>query len=102
MRAIDVGHERVEPDDVGGELRIDHALERQRERQRAGQEVHAEIRADARVEQLLDVRIRLGAAHLDRDLDDGEVGYEQPEPACQLARDDLGDERVLALSRAGT
>ncbi len=98
VRAVDVGHEGVEPDDVGGEAGIDRALERKREGQRARQEVHAEVRAGARVEQLLDVGIGLGASHLDGDLDDREVGDEQPEPSRELARDDLGDERRLALS----
>ena len=71
-----------------------------RERQRAGQEVHAEVQAGARREQLLDLGVGLGVPELRRDVDDDELGHVEAERARELARDDLGDERALALAGA--
>ena len=100
MRAVDVRHERVEPDDVGGEPRVEGRIGRRRERQRPGQEVHAEVRAGAVEDQLLDLGVRLGVAELGGHVDDDELGNRQAERASQLARDDLRHERAAPLPGA--
>ena len=68
-RAIDVRHERVEPDDVGGEVGIGGGAGGRAERQRARQEVDAEVEPVAREQQVLDLGVGLGAADRGVELD---------------------------------
>jgi len=74
LRAVDVGHERVEPHHVGGEAGIHRRIGRQREGQRAGQEVDAQVRPGAGLDQVLNLRIGLGMAELGCDVDHDDVG----------------------------
>ena len=72
--AVDVRHERVEPDDVGREHAVDVDIRRRAERQRARQEVDAEIEPGACDEQILDLGIGLGAAEHGIERDERELG----------------------------
>ncbi len=98
--AIDVGGERVEPHDVGGESVLRRVWAGGRVRERAREEVHAEVRAGAGRDQLLDLGVGLRRAEHGIDLDSDQVGHEQAEPAREFADDDLGDERPQALAGA--
>jgi hypothetical protein len=99
-RAVDVGRERVEPDDVGRQLGIDIGHRGGCEGERPGQEVDAEVDAGARAQQVLDLGIGLGARELGGQRDRHELGDRQPQPPRQLAHDDLGHERRRPLPRA--
>ena len=98
--AVHVGHQRVEPHHVGGELGRQRRVGEQREGQRAGQEVHPGVRARAGLDELLDLGVGLGVAQLGRDLGDDELGHREPEGPRQLARHDLGHQRAGALPGA--
>ena len=98
--AVDVRHECVEPDDVGGELGGGRGADGRAVRQGRRKKVDAEVQALARHEQILDLGIRLGATECRVELDEREPRDEQPERARELAGDDLGEERLAALSRA--
>ncbi len=101
--AVGVGHEGVEPDDVGREVGIDDVARRRRgrvERQRAGQEVHPEVQPAARADQVVDLLVGLGVAERRVELDADEVGHGQADRACQLAGQPLGDEGTRALAGA--
>ena len=90
-RAVHVRHERVEPDDVGRELwRDEVAAVGGIERERAGQEVHSQIEPGARVEQILYLRIGLRATERGVELHEHQLGHVEPEPAGELAREQLG------------
>ena len=95
--AVDVLHERVEPEHLAGELRLGRPAQRV-EAERAGQEVHAEVQALAGPQQVLDLRV--GLADGDPGVEPGQhqLGYPQAQAAGELAGDDLGDqgERPLA------
>ena len=99
-RAIDVRHERVEPDDVGREPGIGRGARRRAERKRGREEVDAEVRARARHEEVLDLGVRLRPSEHRVELDEREPRHEEPEGPRELAGDDLRDERFSALSCA--
>ena len=102
-RAVGVRDERVEPDDVGREVGVDHLARRRRgrvERQRAGQEVHPEVQPAALPDQVVDLLVGLGVAERRVDLDPDEVGHGQADRACQLAGQPLRDERARPLPGA--
>ena len=85
--AIDVAHERVEPDDRRGERGIrlvDHWIERDRSRQVVEREVEAAARAD----QVLDFRVGLGAREVGIELDEDDLRHRQAKRARELARDE--------------
>ncbi len=97
-RAVDVEHERIEPDDLGGELcggRIEWVV-----RQRAGQEVEADVEAGRGAEQVLDLGIGLGDGDPRVELDEHELGHVQTECTRQLAGDQLGSQRARSLAGA--
>ena len=99
-RAVDVRRERVEPDDVRGEVRLGPGPGRRAERQRAGKEVDAEIEPVAREKQVLDLRVGLGAADRRVELEQDELRHRESERARELPDDHLGDERLRPLARA--
>jgi hypothetical protein len=77
--AVDVRDERVEPDDLGRAVRVGVRVGRGRERQRARQEVHAQVRSRARQQEVLDLRVGLGAPDRRVELDDRQLGHGQAE-----------------------
>ncbi len=101
-RSVRVGHEGIEPDDVGGEVRVDPSgpWPRRVERQRARQEVHPEVQAAARVDQVVDLLVGLGVAQGRVDLDADELGHGQPDGPRDLAGQPLGHERPRTLAGA--
>ena len=100
-RAVDVGRQRVEPHDVGGQLGVDAGHRGRRERQRAGQEVDAEVDAGAGAEQVLDLRVGLGARQLaGSSARVTSSGTGRPSRRAELADDDLGHERARPLPGA--
>lgn len=98
--AVDVVHERVEPDDPAGLLGGHREGERV-EAEGAGEEVHAEVGAAAGLQQLLYLLVGFAEAEHDVELHGHQPGHPESEPAGQFAADDLGDERLAALSGAG-
>ena len=60
---IHVGHERVEPEDAGGEVRVGLSYERV-EAQRARQVIQGKVEAGAGPEQVLYLGVRLGSGRV--------------------------------------
>jgi hypothetical protein len=98
--AVDIGGQRVQPDDVGGEGRRRLPRARGRVGQRPGQEVDAEVDPLAGGDELLDLGVGLGAGELGLELGDHELGDRHPQGAGQLARHNLGHQRPRPLPRA--
>ena len=99
-RPIGVGDERVEPDDVGGPVRIRHRVGGGIERERPGQEVQADVPADARDQQVVDLLVRLRVGDLSGEIDADEVRHEEAERPTDLAGQPLRDECPRPLSGA--
>jgi len=101
-RAIDVGDERIEPDDrrretrVAADLRVDERIERDR----AGEVVEREVEPLALPQQILNLRIALGHRHPRVEIDEDDLGNRESENARDLPGDELRDERFRALSGA--
>ena len=70
------------------------------EAQRAGQEVQPHVDAAAPLEQFPDLRVGLGGRQARVEVEEHDLGYEQPEGASDLARDEFGDEGLLAVAGA--
>ena len=98
--SVRVGHERVEPDEIGGERRI-HVRPRGRvERQRSGQEVEPEVEATAVPDEVLQLLVGLGVAEAGVDVDDDDLGHRQADRTGDLPGQPFGHERARALARA--
>jgi hypothetical protein len=97
--AIDVAHQRVEPDDARREARVGRVHQRV-EHHRAGKIVDREVEAAAVVDQRVDLGIRLGPRQVGIELGEDDFRYRQAEGASDLSRDQLGDERFRALPGA--
>ena len=98
--AVDVAHERVEPQHAPGELRVGGECGGV-EVERAGQEVDAEVQAGAAAQEVLHLLVGFGRAEGRVELDRHQLRHGEPEPPGQLAADDLGDEHRSSLARAG-
>jgi hypothetical protein len=72
--AIDVRHQRIEPDHIRGELGVQRRRPAGRVLERAGQEVEPEVDARAGGDQLIDLGIGLRPAELGIDLDQHRFG----------------------------
>ena len=94
-RAVDVGGEGVEPQDVG--RGVGRGWPRPVVAERAGQEVDAEVEAQAGGEQVLDLLVGLVLGDGRLQVDDGHPRHVEAERPRQLADDDLGDEDLDAL-----
>ncbi len=99
-RAVHVGHERVEPDHVGGHVRVRHEPGSRVEAERAGEEVEADVEPGAALQQLPDLGIRLSGRQRRVEVDQHDVGHQQAERPPDLARDQLGDERLRPVPGA--
>src|SRR3569623_1198865 len=96
-RAVDVGDEHVERDDLRGERGIDGLACGGVEAKRGGEEVEAEVVAFAGDEQVVDLRISVGEAEAFRDREAHELGDRQAGSGGERAGDHLGYERTEAL-----
>ena len=100
---VRVGHEPIEPHDVGRERWVDDSrgvADGRIERQRPGQEVHAEVDAAAGPDEIVDLLVRFRVAERRIDVDRDEVGNREADRAPDLAREPLGDERAGSLAGA--
>ena len=97
---VDVGRERVEPDDVGRKGGVRLGACGGAERERAGEKVDAEIQPAAREQQILDLGVRLGAADRRIELDEHQLGHGEAERPGQLTHHHLRDERLRPLPGA--
>ena len=97
--AVDVLDQRVEPEQLAGEVLV-HGPAQRVEPGGAGEEVHGEVEARARPEQILDLLVRLARGDPRVQVGEGELRRPQAERAGQLTRDDLRDERERPLARA--
>ncbi len=98
-RAIDVTDVRVEPDDARAELDrrlIDAGIEHDR----SWQVVQREVQAGARFDQGVNFRVRLGPGQVLGHVGEDDVRHRQLEPARELARQQLGNQRPDTLSGA--
>jgi hypothetical protein len=99
--AVRVGDERVEPHDARRQLRRDEiAGGRRIEVERAVEVADPDVDAMTRAQEVLDLRIRLGAAERRLDVHERELRHRQPEGAREQPHDDLRDERLRPLARA--
>ncbi|KDN81421.1 hypothetical protein KCH_68680 [Kitasatospora cheerisanensis KCTC 2395] len=97
--AVDVADQGVEPEHPGGGVGVH--LEAQRvEVQRPGHVRHAEVGAPAGPHLVLDLHLGLAAGEHRVEVDQGEFGHRQAEPAAEFAGQHLGDQRLAALGRA--
>ena len=101
-RAVDVRHQRVEPDDRRGQalLAAQRAVDERVERDRPRQVIEADVHPLALLQQLLDLGVGLGPGHPPVELHEHDLGHGQPERAGDLAGDQLRRERAHALARA--
>src|ERR1051326_2485545 len=97
-RAIDVRHERVEPDDGRRQplLAAQRAVDVRIECDRSRQKVEADVQPFALLQQLLDLRIGLRARDASVELHEHDLRHRQAERAGDLAGDHLRRERALA------
>ena len=97
--AIDIAHERVEPDDFrcqGTRYALRDGIEIDRPRE----VIECEVEAVARLDEFLDFRVRLGPREFAIEFDEHELRHRQAEPACDLAGDQFGDQRLHTLAGA--
>jgi hypothetical protein len=97
-RAVRVCHQPVEPDDVGCQLGRRERPDRRVEGERPGQEVERDVRPGGARDQLLDLRIRLGAGEGGVQLDQHDLRDRQAQQPGDLARHELRDQRPGALA----
>ena len=97
-RAVDVGRERVEPQDAGRQRAVGRTGPVVPER--AGEEVDAEVEPEARGEQVLHLLVGLVLGDRRLEVDEGEAGDGQPQRPGELAHEDLGHEHLEALAGA--
>ncbi|MNT20103.1 hypothetical protein D3C72_1554000 [compost metagenome] len=97
--AVDVAGERIEPDDARGQVSV-HRHCRRVVVDRAGQVIQTQVQALAGADQVLDLRVGLGAGELAVQLHEQDLRNRQAHRACHLARNKLGDQRLWPL--AGT
>ena len=76
-RTVDVGHVRVEPDDRRGEIRVGLLCNRVK-CDGTGQVVEPEIEAGTRPDQVLDLRVGLGAGEGGVEFNKDDLRYWQP------------------------
>ena len=98
--AVYVGDEGVEPDD--GCAKVGRGLEAggRIEAQGAGQEVEAHVEAAAPLEQFPDLGVGLGGRQTRVEVDEHDLGDEQPEGATDLTGNQLGHQGLLAVAGA--
>ena len=94
---IDIGHERVEPDDGRRFLRRRRRLEQGAVLQRVGQKPQSQVESCAGIQHLADLLVGLAFAEVWLDLDECGLGHTQAEGATNFAGEQLGDKRTPAL-----
>src|SRR5687767_256210 len=98
-RAIDVGNQGVEPDDLrrqaffAGHRSVDQWIEGDR----AWKVIESEIEPFAAPQKVLNFSIRLGPGHPRIDIRENDLGNGKAEVAGDLTGDELGDQRANAL-----
>ena len=97
--AVDVRHERVEPDHIGGQVGIDGGVDGTAIGSAPGRKSIPRFAPGLPDDQVLDLGIGLGKAERRCHLHHHELGHRQPDRARQLARHHLGHERRLTLAR---
>jgi hypothetical protein len=97
--AVDVRDQGVEPDQSVRDVAVDH--EAAVVAHRARQEVDGQVHPGARGDELLHLLVGFSTTDLGVDLDQGQIGYGQVEPARQRADHDLGDQRLRTLAGGG-
>src|SRR5829696_2065078 len=97
--AVYVGHESIEPHDAGGEVRAGR-LHEGIEAEGAGQVVEGQVQADARPDQVLYLRVWLGAGELGVEVGEHDLRDEQTQGPRDLARHYLRYERFASLTGA--
>ncbi len=98
--AVDVRHQGIEPDDLGGEVGRGRIVLARRVGLRAAEEFDAEVQPDAGEQQLLDLGVGLAAADPGVELDRHQLRHRQAERPRQLARDHLRHEHQRPLPGA--
>ena len=98
-RAVDVGGQRIEPDDRRGQLRVGRRARGRRVGERAGQEVEPDVAARARAISSWISGSGSARAELRVDLHEHDLGHRQPDGAGELAGHDLGHQRLRPLAR---
>ena len=101
MCPVRIGDERVEPDDSRRKIgRYEFTGGRGVEVERAVEISQPDVDSVACAEEILNLRIGLGAAERFSDVDQREVGRRKSRRLRQQASDQLGDERLRALAGA--
>ena len=96
---VDVGDERVQPEDPGHPL-VARVAGRAVVPEGAWEEVDGQVQAGAAEEEFLDLEVGLGLADRWVEPHQLELRHPQAERAEQLTDDDLGDQRLRALAGA--
>src|SRR5438309_6081855 len=93
---VDVLDQRVEPEQLAGEVLVRGPAERV-ESGAAGQVVDGQVDSGARLEQMLDLLVRFALGDPRVEVRQGELGGAEAEPPGELAADDLRDQGERTL-----
>ena len=96
---VDVGHERIEPDDAGRKVRRD-LLHHRIERHRTRQEVERQVEPAAVVDEGVDLGIRLGPSQVGVEIRENNLWHREPECPGDLAGYELGHQCPCPLPGA--
>lgn len=98
--AVDVGDEGIEEHDLRRRQRVGARARDGIVGDAARQVVEAQVQARAAVEGVEDLRVRLGRGERTVELDEDDLGHREAHCPRDLARQELGDQRLLALAGA--
>ncbi len=97
--AIDVGQVGIEPDDARGEVGVG-TLRHRVVHHRARQVIERQVEPRAGADQILDLRVGLGAREVGVELDEDDRGDRERRGARDFPRHELRNERLGTLARA--
>ena len=96
-RPIGIGHERIEPDEIGRSVGLDVGIGGGIEHEGAEQEIEAQVQAPAPMDEVLELLVEFGVADPWVDVDQDELRNGQPDGPGDLAGQPFRDECARAL-----